>query len=96
MKLLSFEKCSDNKFIGYIEGGQHYKAFVLTCENALSYDQTFPKNNYKNYEHFAGVMGKFDPYAVFLREPIEIERPSFDKLLNLWKREIDYSKYDGM
>ena len=34
----------------------------------------------RSYEHFAGVMGKFNPWARFLRDPIEILELTFDEL----------------
>lgn len=82
MKLLSIEK-AENTFIGYVEDGPDYKSFTVREDGVVIFDQTFPKKRFKNYEHFAGVMGKFDPYAFFFEKPIEIERLDYSELSKL-------------
>ena len=82
MKLLSIERAG-NTFIGYVEDGHDYKSFEVHEDGTVVFDQAFPKKRFKNYEHFAGVIGKFDPYAFFFEKPIEIERLDYSELSKL-------------
>lgn len=72
MRLLSIEKLGDKGFAGYVEDGHDYKSFVL-IDGEARIESEYPKMDFKDYEHFRGVIGKFDPEAVFLINPIRIE-----------------------
>ncbi len=40
----------------------------------------YPMAEYKNIEHFSGVIGKFTPYTWILADGIEIQEPSLPEL----------------
>ena len=71
MKLLAVERTGAKAFVGYTEDGDAYQSFHL-ADDKWDTTYTYPKKDYPNYEHFAAVIGKFDPYSRFLREPIPL------------------------
>lgn len=83
MLLLSIETCNEEIVNGYLDDGENYRGFVIRPGKPIKYDGCFPKRDYRDLEHFAGVIGKFDPYAFILKDPIEIESPDFETLYRL-------------
>ena len=48
------------------------------------------KSKYKNYEHFVGVMGKFNPWTFFRIKPVNMAKLDFEDLVALadkWEKE---------
>ncbi len=69
--------------IDRIEGGYffieetetHYECWsVDTKSNFTKEGGMFDKKCYRAYDHFVGVLGKFDPYLGFLTKPIKVEK----------------------
>ena len=40
----------------------------------------FNKSEYRDYEHFALVFGKFEPYVFFMQKPMDVKDLRFDTL----------------
>jgi len=84
MKILSIETCSAKSIIGYVDDGQAFKSFELTPDSPPVFGPDFPKQDFRDLEHFAGVIGKFDPHAFILAMPIEIEELSFKEIRKIF------------
>jgi hypothetical protein len=82
MKILAFEDCGDC-ITGILETDDAYKSFTLWPSGKLTMEESYPKARYRDLEHFQGVMGKFEPYIFFLKEPVEIGIPTFNALKKL-------------
>jgi hypothetical protein len=64
---------------GYVDDGAGYAQFSFEG-GVLQWGLIYPKKRYKNYEHFVGVLGKFNPYTFFLTEPISISGLTFEEI----------------
>ncbi len=81
IKLLSIIYDKD-KAIGYINDGK-YKIF--TSSRAGEYEVKEVAGTFKNYEHFAMVIGKFDPEFLFIKEPKIVKSLKYDDLIEVGK-----------
>ena len=63
MNILSLLK-NGSGFVGWIKDENKYKLFEFTEKDT---------QDYKDYETFAAIIGKFDPYMLMIKEPIKIE-----------------------
>ena len=70
VKLLSIEEAGPT-FIVWVEQDDSYIYYHATHKGFIEKERHSVKE-YRGYEHFAGVVGKFNPYTVFLKNPIEI------------------------
>lgn len=94
MKILAVEKLTDGGESAWVDDGNEYKDIHVAQNNAQKVDASFPKKNYKNYKHFAEVMGKFDPYTVFRKVPVEVDKLDYEYLVDLRHSfEKEYSEY---
>ena len=50
-----------------IETDNEFKVLHVLADDSIDESSAFKKSDYKGYEHFALVFGKFEPYAFFLR-----------------------------
>jgi len=82
MKLVSYEFCK-NYFTGFVEDGDYYRAFVLYDDDRFEFKRGYLKDFFKGSEHFADVIGKFNPYSFFLKYPFELSELTFSQLLKL-------------
>jgi hypothetical protein len=94
MKILHLDPLPDDPgyFSYFTEDYSQYYKFRVTAEERSIEELTwsFP---IRNYEHFAGIMGKFDLYTIFLAEPIPVTELTLEELkrveekypANLWK-----------
>jgi hypothetical protein len=80
MLLLSIEWLGPDAFAGYVEDGDLYKGFFVERGKDARIDESYKKEEFNDYEHFRAVIGKFDPYAVFLADPIPITDLSWEVL----------------
>ncbi len=94
MKLLSIETCSSRFINGYVELEGEYAAFSIEKGSTAVIHARFPKSNYRSYVHFAGVIGKFNPYAFLLKEPISIAALDFDQLSDLYNATPAFRRFE--
>ena len=79
MKIIHLEKGKD--LIAYgIETGTEYQFFTIDRSNSIVPTNSYKKSDYRNYEHFAGVLGKFNPFTFILKEPFEVRQLDFETL----------------
>ncbi len=66
---------------GFIDAGDYYARFD-SSPNGFNIDDEnkILKSEYRDYEHFVGVMGKFNPYTFFLEHPIEVSSLDYETL----------------
>ena len=57
-----------------------YQEYVVYKNGEVDIRTTFKKSQYTDYEHFALVFGKFEPYVFFARKPIPIKDIRFETL----------------
>lgn len=75
MKILSIELAEkDVSFCVWIEQDGFYKKLVINNRDEITMHlSSVPVSDYKDYDHFWQVMGKFNPYVDFLIKPREVE-----------------------
>ena len=74
VKILAYEDCGDC-ITGILETDEAYQGFTLWPSGKLSMEESYTKDRYRDLEHFQGVMGKFEPYHFFQKEPVDIDHP---------------------
>lgn len=90
-KIISFSSESFGKppieeaVCGWIEDEDEYKAFRLTANNQIQYEDICLKAEYRDYEHFVGVQGKFDPYQSFLKKPVPVKSFTYPAMVKLFQ-----------
>ena len=98
-RIISFESeffgDSEKHLVGWVETEQEYKAFRISSEGKVEYGDASPKKNYRNYSHFVGVQGKFDPYQRFLESPIPLSDFSYSYLLEVKRKFDSIQDYGG-
>ena len=84
--LINLELVKDSQendiLTGWIIADTAYKAFSVDIKGKVEYSQSINKDEFTSLSHFFGVMGKFDPYAVFI-DKIEVPDLNFATLLPL-------------
>ena len=83
-RLISIEK-ERSGFSACIETSTTYRFFDLKMKKVL-WGKEYTKAEYRGYEHFVGVMSKFDPYTFFLKKPIEVQTIDSEALEKVWQR----------
>jgi len=83
VELLSIEQAGPNYYV-WVRVKDDYIYYWAKEEGFVEKESHLAKD-YRNYEHFAGVVGKFNPYTRFLRDPVSIEL-NFKALLEACKR----------
>ena len=93
MKIVSISGWTGESISGYVDDGRSYKGFHLTLDG-VSYRKPMPKRRWglTSLELFAGVIGKFDPDAFVLEEPIEVGRLDFRALDDLLSKDGRFEK----
>ena len=86
MKLIAIETAHDKYANGYVERDSEYIEFGIDADGQVAYGKGIPTTRYRDYEHFAGVIGKFDPYAVFLKKPVKIKKLTLEVVKVEWKK----------
>jgi len=79
MKLLGVTDRTAKFIMGWVEIGDEYRRFVLhldTGEADIDVRPPFKKSEFRNYLHFAGVIGKYDLSSVLTMSPVEIKEIS--------------------
>jgi hypothetical protein len=84
MKIIQIDKSPDKVFKGWVDEGSFYQQFKMDG-STLTMRATVPKDIYKDYEHFAAVMGKFNPYISFLKKPIKIDGLTLKEVKRAYK-----------
>ena len=59
---------------GFVDAGNMWIRFSFQeGKDFVHYGHQYLKSEFRNYEHFVGVMGKFDPYTFFFKDPVEVD-----------------------
>ncbi len=93
LKLINYEKWTDSDGVSvWIDDGENYVDLEITPEGSEQ-KRSLPKKDYKDpegvwsdYEWFAAIMGKFNPYTFFFEEPIPISDISYETIMEAIKR----------
>lgn len=57
-----------------------YKIYIVNSDDSIMIDGVFNKSDYTDFEHFALVFGKFEPYVYFMKKPVVAKDLRFDTL----------------
>ena len=71
-KLISLYDVGEKQALCFIEDKTHYRDVCVEKNGGITIMRGFPKTEYRSYEHFADVLGKFRPEVFFIRNPIRI------------------------
>jgi hypothetical protein len=69
-RIISLDIGTDGALSGWLETAGEYGRFYAEVNEVYI---KFDRMPFKDLDHFAGVLGKFDPYASCLAEPISID-----------------------
>jgi len=80
--LISFKKY-DNEISVIIESKDNYEVGrILNTDKFISIKK-YSKKIYKDFKHFAAILGKFDPYVEILKVPIKVKDLKFSTLYSI-------------
>lgn len=80
MRVISTEAHGFKPITIWIEDGGYYKNLIVNNNNEIEILTKVATKKYKNYDHFAGVMGKFNPYTIFMKDPVTVTKLDFKEL----------------
>lgn len=92
MYLLGVESPTRTLVDGYLRVGKEYKSFVSKFDGVVEVKKAANVSDYSSYEHFANVIGKFNPWVVFLKEPVKVEGLEYNYLIEVIKEHPVLSK----
>ena len=84
VEIVSIAKAGD-EFEGMVAFDTKYISFI-TRGKKIEYGAEYKKTDYHDYEHFAAVIGKFNPYTFFLEKPIKVESVTRDSIEGAWEK----------
>jgi len=84
MKILSIEKVGLHELLIWYADDVNYNSASVFDDNRVEIFTSVPIAAYKSYEHFATAVGKVNPYASFMVEPVEVDNLYFEELLKVW------------
>ena len=86
LKIVSMESTPDGYDVFIDEGDRYTRYWFDVKDHVVNKEAKFFKKDYpaqrqsSSYEVFAAVIGKFDPYVFFLKEPIPVKSMSFEEV----------------
>lgn len=81
MKIISLVGHSIDSITLWIKDAGYYKEIGVDMNNNVELITQVETKQYKNYAYFAAVMGKFNPYTFFMKDPIPIKKLDFEELI---------------
>lgn len=86
MKLIAVNTSTKEVAVGYVDFDKdHYARFAVKKGEAAKFDRGIPKKNYRDYDHFVGVAGKFDPYTVFFKVPRPLKEVTVTEVYRVYQ-----------
>ena len=82
VEIVSIDKAGD-EFEGMVAFETTYRPFITNGLDIV-YGFEYQKSDYQDYEHFAAVYGKFEPYMFFLEKPVPIESMTRSNIEKVW------------
>jgi hypothetical protein len=79
MRIISYEQLGDSISL-IVETDTEYRSLIISRDNQQNPDHSYPRSDFQSLEHFADVIGKFNPYTFILREPIEIDAITYNQV----------------
>jgi hypothetical protein len=86
LKLLGVTKMNAKYMAGYVETDDFYNFFTLSMVDktlphyGLDPDRRFKKSEFRDYLHFARMIGKYDVFEILTRTPVEIKELSVEEI----------------
>ena len=79
LQILCIEKHTPTRFLLWVRDGDKYKKLIVEAGKAIEELTAVPVADYKDYDHFVGVMGKFNPWYIFNDVPVNVTSIDFVK-----------------
>ena len=80
MKILSIEPHLERATV-CVETDSTYQFLTIDRHNKIQCHDSYSKADYKDFDHFVGIMGKFDPHCLFMKEPLILEELTYAALV---------------
>jgi hypothetical protein len=83
MRLLGVTKRREKYLAGYVEEDEFYSFFTIRyAEKTARFDpdRRFKKSDFRDYLHFAGVIGKYDMFGILTKDPVEIKELTLEEV----------------
>jgi hypothetical protein len=68
MLLLSLDDCGD-RITGFVDAGASYRRFTVDKDGTAFFDEDFPKEEFRNLDHFQGGFGQIRSLRGFPERP---------------------------
>lgn len=78
-KIIHLEKGEDLMAYG-VETDSKYEFFTIDKSDKIIPTNSYEKSDFESYKHFAGVLGKFNPFTFILEKPLELAAITFNLL----------------
>ena len=75
---------SDGEFEGVAAFKNEYRVFV-TDGDEIRYINKYRKSDFNGLEDFAAVIGKFNPYRFFLKQPVPVDSITRKNIEEVWE-----------
>ena len=80
MKLLAVTVENKRYISCIVDMDGQYQTIAVKSDNDIEIKHTISKSKYRNYETYALIMGKFNPYTFFSLTPVTLKDLSFKEL----------------
>lgn len=85
VRLIALEQIDGGGYVGWVEHKNHYNSFFTHEDVVTQASFKYIKKDYKNYQHFRGVLGKFEPETFTFKKPIEVKSLSIKHIEEVWE-----------
>jgi hypothetical protein len=94
IKVISITRVTELLLIVWVDEDRWYQPYVCTPAFTSKHGPAIDKRQYRNYEHFCGVMGKFQPLVEFFAEAQETDHLSWKTaIIMAEERQIRLASY---
>jgi hypothetical protein len=77
---------SEKAFHVVVDLGETYSWFTVAA-GTVTETRKISKKGFDDYEHFVGVMSKFNPYTFFLKAPVQIDAVTYAEVERVYRKQ---------
>lgn len=82
-KIISITRVTELMLMVWVEEEKNYQAYVMTPAFTSKHGLPVEKRQYRDYEHFVWVMGKFNPSTRFLEKTESVDKLTFGQVIQV-------------